>query len=108
MENSKVPLMNKSTLTQSKFLLTLIAGLALSVGLPMAADAGSYDGPPIKQLKVKDHKVKVKVAGGTAKFKTKRNGKEKIKITGPNGQLAAQIAANAQAPNHAPTPYYGK
>ena len=100
--------MNKNPLSKSKFLLLLISGLSLTIGLPTAAKAGNYDTPPVKQMKVKDHKVKVKVVGGKAKFKTKRNGKEKIKIKGRNGQLAAEIATNAQAPYQAPAPYYGK
>lgn len=100
--------MNKTTLNKSKSPLTLIAGIALSLGLPLGAEAGPFDTPPIKQMRVKDHKVKVKLVGGKAKIKIKRNGKEKIKIKGRNGQLAAQIAGNAQAPCPSPVPHFGK
>ncbi len=104
--------MNKNILTHSKHLLMLTAGLALTIGLPVNADAGAdavtYGTPVVKQMKVKDHKVKVKVVGGKAKIKIKRNGKEKVKIKGRNGQLAAEIAANANEPTPVSTPYYGK
>lgn len=100
--------MYQSILKPSRILLTLTAGIALTIGLPIAAHAGSYDAPVVKQMKVKDHKVKVKVVGGKAKIKLKRNGKEKVKIKGRNGQLAAEIAANANAPSEAPAPNYGK
>ena len=104
--------MKKNLLNNSKNLLTLIAGLALTVGLPIGAKAGGggdyYHQPTVKQMKVKDHKVKVKVAGGKAKIKVKRNGKEKVKIKGPNGEFAARMASNANAPHPDPAPYYGK
>ncbi len=102
--------MNKNILNPSRVLLTLTAGIALSIGSPPGAHAGSYDAPVVKQMKVKDHKVKVKMVGGKAKIKLKANGKEKVKIKGRNGQLAAEIAANANAPSNAPAPapYYGK
>lgn len=100
--------MNKNILNQPKSLLMLTAGLALTLGLPIGAEAGSYNTPPVKQFKVKDHKVKVKLVGGKAKIKIKRNGKEKVKIKGRNGQIAAEMAANARTPQPSQAPYYGK
>lgn len=105
--------MTKNLLNQSKNLLSLSAVLALTTGLPLAAKAGDgggyYNAPPVKQMKVKDHKVKVKVVGGKAKIKVKPNGKEKVKIKGQNGEIAAQMAANANATQPSgPPPYYGK
>ena len=86
--------MNSYFLSKTKTLFALAAGLALSVGIPISASA--YDDDRIKRVKVKDHKVKVKVIGGKAKIKHKRNGKEKRKVKGYNGQLAAAIADEAQ------------
>ena len=79
-------------------ILSTFAVLALITGLPFGADA--YD--DVKRVKVKDHKVKVKMFNGKAKIKQKGYGKEKIKVKGPNGQIAASIASEAMGQSHAP------
>lgn len=74
-----------------KSILPLLASLSLLVGAPI--NSWSYeDHPEVKKVKIKDHKVKVKTVGGKAKFKAKANGKQKAKVKGWNGELAAAIA----------------
>ncbi|MCG8598997.1 MAG: hypothetical protein MI807_02545 [Verrucomicrobiales bacterium] len=91
----------------SKALTALATGIFLIAGLPM--DSSAYDDDRIKRVKVKDHKVKVKVIGGKAKIKNKRNGKEKVKVKGYNGELAAQIAKEAKCRTPgAKAAYYAK
>lgn len=70
--------------------LLVLATLAAFVGAPLDSSAHAYD--PVKKVKVKDHKVKVKAIDGKAKIKNKPNGKHKVKVKGPNGDLAARIA----------------
>ena len=74
--------------------LLVLATLTAFAGAPLDSSAHAYD--PVKKVKVKDHKVKVKTIDGKAKIKDKPNGKHKVKVKGPNGDLAAEIAyANA-------------
>ena len=80
--------------SKTKTLFALAAGLALSIGLPITGSA--YDDDQVKRVKVKGHKVKVKVIGGKAKIKHKRNGKVKHKVKGYNGDFADAIAYEAQ------------
>ena len=60
---------------------------------PLASEARADDF--VRKVKVKDHKVKVKAVDGKAKIKHKANGKQKIKVKGPNGDLAADLAYSA-------------
>lgn len=74
--------------------LLVLATLAAFAGAPLDSSAHAYD--PVKKVKVKDYKVKVKTIDGKAKIKDKPNGKHKVKVKGPTGDLAAEIAyANA-------------
>lgn len=84
---------------RTRHALAILASLSLFAGLPLASD--TYAADPVKKVKVKDHKVKVKTVGGKAKIKDKANGKRKIKMKGPNGDLAAGIAHDAAGyPSH--------
>lgn len=83
----------KTILNSTKLILPAFASLSLFVGFPMEVHA--YDDSSIKKVRVKDHKVKVKTVGGKAKIKHKANGKQKFKVKGWNGELAAEIAADA-------------
>lgn len=74
--------------------LLVLATLAAFAVTPLDSSAQGYD--PVQKVKVKDHKVKVKTIDGKAKIKDKPNGKHKMKVKGPGGDLAAEIAyANA-------------
>lgn len=75
----------------SKLILPVFASLSLFVGVPITSQAYE-DNPAVKKVKVKDHKIKVKTVGGKAKIKDKASGKQKAKIKGWNGELAAAIA----------------
>ncbi|MEM1441238.1 MAG: hypothetical protein AAGF67_02780 [Verrucomicrobiota bacterium] len=75
----------------SKLILPVFASLSLFVGVPITSQAYE-DNPAVKKVKVKDHKIKVKTVGGKAKIKDKASGKQKAKIKGWNGDLAAAIA----------------
>ena len=77
--------------------LLVLATLAAFAGAPFDSEARAYD--PVKKVKVKDHKVKVKAIDGKAKIKDKPNGKHKVKVKGPNGDLAAEIAYAAANPS---------
>ena len=75
--------------------------LALAAILVLAASSSgpaAYAGGPIRKAKVGDHKVKVKTFGGKATIKNKPSGKEQVKIKGPNGEYAAEVAYSAIAP----------
>jgi hypothetical protein len=101
--------MKNLPILQSRRALPLLACLFLFAGPPLASEAFGDDF--VRQVKVKDHKVKVKTVGGKAKIKSKANGKEKFKAKGPNGAFAADIArANAGLPYPGPplypVPYY--
>ena len=85
--------MNNLLQHSTRLVLPALASVSLFIGLPM--EAAASDHPAVKKMKVKDHKVKVKVNGGKAKIKHKRNGKQKIKVKGWNGELAAAIANEA-------------
>ena len=91
--------------SKTKTLFALAAGLALSIGLPITGSA--YDDDQVKRVKVKANKVKVKVIGGKAKIKHKRNGKVKHKVKGYNGGFADAIAYEAQLGSEWKT-FYGK
>ena len=77
--------------------LLVLATLAAFAGAPFDSETRAYD--PVKKVKVKDHKVKVKAIDGKAKIKDKPNGKQKVKVKGPNGDLAADIAYAAANPS---------
>ncbi|MAS96444.1 MAG: hypothetical protein CMO55_24915 [Verrucomicrobiales bacterium] len=97
--------MKTRLLNHTKSVLAIVATLALAAAMPLSTQANDQ----VKKVKTKDHKVKVKVVGGKAKLKTKRNGKQKIKVKGWNGDLAAAIAEQADSGHcEAPQPYYGK
>lgn len=85
--------MKTPLLKPTAFIVPVIAALALFAGTPV--HAGGYGEPPIKKVKVKDHKVKVKTVGGKAKIKNKPNGTQKVKVKGWSGGLAASIASEA-------------
>ena len=70
--------------------LLVLATLAAFAGAPFDSEARAYD--PVK-------KVKVKAIDGKAKIKDKPNGKHKVKVKGPNGDLAADIAYAAANPS---------
>jgi len=76
--------------------LLVLATLMAFAGAPLDSEARADD--PVKRVKVKDHKVKVKAVDGKAKIKDKPNGKYKVKLKGPNGDLAAGIAYAAANP----------
>lgn len=82
--------------------LTCAAFALLALATPASAD--DY-GVEVKQTKVKDHKVKVKVVGGKAKIKEKANGKQKVKVKGPNGGAAAAIATDLGEQRDSPELY---
>ncbi|MEM6280169.1 MAG: hypothetical protein AAF733_11860 [Verrucomicrobiota bacterium] len=77
--------------TPSKLILPVFASLSLLLGAPITSQAYENN-PAVKKVKVKDHKIKVKTVGGKAKIKDKASGKQKAKVKGWNGDLAASIA----------------
>jgi hypothetical protein len=86
-------------------LLVMLSTLAVFAFAPLSSEALAYD--PVKRVKVKDHKVKVKAIDGKAKIKNKPNGKHKTKVKGPNGAFAADVAyANAYPSCDTGTVYY--
>ena len=85
--------MNSSLLLQTSRALLVLASLAAFACAPLASEARADDF--VRKVKVKDHKVKVKAVDGKAKIKHKANGKQKIKVKGANGDLAADIAYSA-------------
>ncbi|MCB1205785.1 MAG: hypothetical protein KDN18_16100 [Verrucomicrobiae bacterium] len=85
--------MNVSLLLQPSRALLVLASLAAFACAPLASEARADDF--VRKVKVKDHKVKVKAVDGKAKIKHKANGKQKIKVKGPNGDLAADLAYSA-------------
>lgn len=82
----------------------ILATLAAFSGAPLDSSAHAYD--PVKKVKVKDHKVKVKTIDGKAKIKDKPNGKHKVKVKGQTGDFAAEIAYAHAYP--APVPVCSK
>lgn len=80
--------------------LLVLATLAAFAVAPLDSSAHAYD--PVKKVKVKDHKVKVKTIDGKAKIKDKPNGKHKVKVKGPTGDLAAEIAQAHAYPEPVP------
>jgi len=88
----------------SRFFL-LLATLGTFACAPLGFESRADD--CIKKVKVKDYKVKVKAVDGKAKIKDKPNGKHKVKVKGPNGDLAAGVAyANAYPDYNNGTVYY--
>jgi hypothetical protein len=86
--------MNHTILRRPTRFFLMLSTLAAFAFAPLSSEALAYD--PVKRVKVKDHKVKVKAIDGKAKIKNKPNGKQKTKVKGPNGAFAADIAyANA-------------
>lgn len=87
--------MNRLPSFKQNTIVTLLAvfAFALGAGAPLSAEA--YDDGIVKKVKVKDHKVKVRTVNGKAKIKHKAGEKEKVKVKGPTGQIAAAIAADA-------------
>lgn len=97
--------MNTALIRRTGRLLLALAALTAFACAPLAAEARADDF--VKKVKVKDHKVKVKAVDGKAKIKDKPNGKHKVKVKGPNGDLAADIAhANAYPSCDAGAGYY--
>lgn len=85
--------MNTTILRRPARLFLTLATLAAFTCAPLASEALAYDPyDPVKKVKVRDHKVKVKAIDGKAKIKNKPNGKQKTKVKGPNGAYAADIA----------------
>jgi len=92
-------------------LFAILASLALAAGLPLGANA--HDDDIVDKVKIKDHKVVVKVEGGRAKIKQKRNGRTKVRVRGPNGDIARSIARDIAGhpqgcPAKSPRRRYGK
>ena len=85
--------MNTDIPSHLRFALPILAAISLIAGIPTGA--GAYDDTLVKNVTVKDRKVKVKVAGGKAKIKHKGNGKKKVKVKGSNGDIAHAIAREA-------------
>lgn len=73
--------------------LVLLASISLLAGLPLGTEVHAQDF--VKKMKVKDHKVKVKTIDGKAKIKNKANGTQMVKVKGPNGYIASDIAHEA-------------
>lgn len=88
-------------LTNTRFFLVLLASAFLLSAAAPATRADDF----VRQVKVKDHKVKVKTFNGKAKIKDKPNGKHKVKVKGPTGDVAADIAQSAY---YGPAPYGSK
>ena len=78
---------------RTRHALALLASISLFAGLPIGSEVNAQDF--VKKVKVKDHKVKVKTIDGKAKIKNKANGTQKVKVKGPNGYLASDIAHEA-------------
>jgi hypothetical protein len=93
--------MNTKILRHPARLFLALATLAAFTCAPLASEALAYD--PVKKVKVKDHKVKVKAIDGKAKIKNKPNGKQKTKVKGPNGAYAADIAYSTAYGNASPS-----
>jgi len=85
--------MNNLPASPTRHALVLLASIALFAGLPLGPGAHAQD--IVKKVKVKDHKVKVKTIDGKAKIKNKANGTQKVKVKGPNGYIASDIAHEA-------------
>jgi hypothetical protein len=81
-------LLNNSA-RRSLLILVSLSAFAFAFA-PLDSDA--FDDGLVKRVKVKDNKVKVKTIDGKAKIKNKANGTQKIKVKGPNGDIAADIA----------------
>ncbi len=79
------PILNR-TILAAPFLAALLA-----LGAP-SAGARPRVAVPVKKMKVKDDKVKVKTFGGRAKVKDKSGGRRKVKAKGRNAGPAAAIA----------------
>lgn len=77
--------------TKTRSFLVLLASAFLLSTAATATHADDF----VRQVKVKDHKVKVKTFNGKAKIKDKPNGKHKVKVKGPTGDIAADIARNS-------------
>lgn len=93
--------MNTTILRRPARLFLTLATLAAFTCAPLASEALAYD--PVKKVKVKDHKVKVKAIDGKAKIKHKPSGKQKTKVKGPNGAFAADIAYSTAYGNAYPS-----
>lgn len=86
-------ILSSSPIRHASFAFAAILLVALApLGPEARADA------PIRKAKVGEHKVKIKTFGGKAKIKDKPSGKQKVKIKGPNGAFAADVAYSAIAP----------
>lgn len=85
--------MKKLPASPIRHALVLLASISLFAGLPLGTDVLAED--IVKKMKVKDHKVKVKTIDGKAKIKNKANGTQKVKVKGPNGYIASDIAHEA-------------
>lgn len=85
--------MKNLLVSPARHALVLFASISLFAGLPLGSDVHAQD--IVKKMKVKDHKVKVKTIDGKAKIKNKANGTQKVKVKGPNGYIASDIAHEA-------------
>lgn len=94
--------MKTSLLSKTNHAFGLFAALAIAFGISVGVpqNASAYDDQFVKKVKTKNHKVKVKTVGGKAKIKDKANGKHKVKVKGPNGEIAHAIAHDAAGGGH--------
>jgi hypothetical protein len=85
--------MNNLLAHRTRHALALFASISLFAGLPLGREVHAQDF--VKKTKVTNHKVKVKTIDGKAKIKNKADGTQKVKVKGPNGCIASDIAHEA-------------
>lgn len=85
--------MNNLLAHRTRHALALFASISLFAGLPLGREVNAQDF--VKKTKVTNHKVKVKTIDGKAKIKNKADGTQKVKVKGPNGYIASDIAHEA-------------